>query len=163
MTAGRLPSPRRRRLLGLLAAAGPASLGLAAPLHAHQRLPVPASLADELAAARARRRALVVLVSLEGCPFCRFVREHHLIPLRRDGQPVVEIDMRSSAALVDPAGARRTQAELARSLGVKVAPTVLFLGPGGRELAPRLEGASIPDFYGAYLDERLRTANHGGA
>ncbi|MDF2467243.1 MAG: hypothetical protein K0Q43_5478, partial [Ramlibacter sp.] len=31
-------------------------------------------------------------------------------------------------------------------------------GKGGREAAPRLEGASIPDFYAAYLDERLRTA-----
>ena len=30
--------------------------------------------------------------------------------------------------------------------------------PADKEIAPRLEGASIPDFYGAYLDDRLRTA-----
>jgi hypothetical protein len=34
---------------------------------------------------------------------------------------------------------------------------VLFFGPGAREVAPRLVGLS-PDFYGAYLDQRLDTA-----
>jgi hypothetical protein len=34
-------------------------------------------------------------------------------------------------------------------------PTVLFLGPQGQALAEPLVGAAIPDFYGAYLDERL--------
>ena len=28
----------------------------------------------------------------------------------------------------------------------------------GRELAERLEGIGVADFYGPYLDERLRTA-----
>jgi hypothetical protein len=32
---------------------------------------------------------------------------------------------------------------------------VLFLGPQGQALAEPLVGAAIPDFYGAYLDERL--------
>ena len=47
---------------------------------------------------------------------------------------------------------------LLQAWGVKVLPTVLFFGKGGVEVAPRLVGASIPDFYGAYLDERLRVA-----
>ena len=41
--------------------------------------------------------------------------------------------------------------------GVSVAPVVLFIGPGGREVAPRLSGY-MADFYGAYLDERMVTA-----
>jgi hypothetical protein len=40
---------------------------------------------------------------------------------------------------------------------VDVAPTVLFFGRTGREVAPRLVGASR-DFYGAYLEQRLETA-----
>lgn len=39
-----------------------------------------------------------------------------------------------------------------------MAPTVLFLGKEGREVAPRLVGGSTSDFYGAYLEERIRTA-----
>ena len=30
-----------------------------------------------------------------------------------------------------------------------------FTDKGGREVAERMEGAYLPDFYGAYLDERL--------
>jgi hypothetical protein len=44
---------------------------------------------------------------------------------------------------------------LIRQWQISVTPTVLFFGPGGKEVAERLEGASLPDFYGAYLDQRL--------
>ena len=37
-------------------------------------------------------------------------------------------------------------------------PTVLFLGPQGQELAKRLVGNAVPDFYDAYLEDRLATA-----
>ena len=33
-----------------------------------------------------------------------------------------------------------------------------FLGPRGDEIAERLVGAGVPDFYGAYFDQRLVTA-----
>ena len=55
-------------------------------------------------------------------------------------------------------GAATTHDSILRSWRVGVAPTVLFFGKGAREVAPRLAGASIPDFYGSYLDDRLRTA-----
>jgi hypothetical protein len=42
--------------------------------------------------------------------------------------------------------------------GIKVAPTVLFFGRGGVEIAERLVGGYLPDFYGVYLDERVRSA-----
>ena len=50
-----------------------------------------------------------------------------------------------------------THAELVRAWKVTIAPTVLFLGAGGREVAERLEGGS-PDFYSGYLDQRLEQA-----
>ena len=71
---------------------------------------------------------------------------------------VVQLDMRSAQAVNGFDGERSTHQEILRAWSVKVAPTVLFFGQGAREVAPRLEGASIPDFYGAYLDERLRMA-----
>ena len=33
-----------------------------------------------------------------------------------------------------------------------------FLGPKGQELVERMEGGYLPDFYGAYLDERIALA-----
>ena len=66
--------------------------------------------------------------------------------------------MGSGQPLRDVAGVLSTQDQVIRAWKVTVAPTLLFIGPGGREVAPRLVGASIPDFYGGYLDERLRVA-----
>lgn len=124
-----------------------------------QGLPLASSLADELAAALRAGQPLVVMVSLDGCPFCRLVRDSYLVPLRREnGQPVVQVDMRSSVALRDFAGRAVTHDSLVSALRVSIAPTLLFVGPGAKEVAPRLEGVGAPDFYGAYLDDRLRAA-----
>jgi len=76
----------------------------------------------------------------------------------RQGMSVVQVDMRSPALLKDPAGVELTHDALTRRWGIRIAPTLLFLGPRGVELAQRMEGAFQPDFYGAYLDERLQTA-----
>jgi thioredoxin-related protein len=122
-------------------------------------LPLSPSLATDLAAALAARRALVVMVSLDHCPYCRFVRDNHLVHLRAAGQPVVQVDTGSSRALTDVQGQATTHDQQVRAWRVRVAPTLLFLGAGGKEVAPRLVGAAIPDFYGAYLDERVALAN----
>lgn len=154
--------PRRRLLAG---AAALFALPLAA-VRAHAAsplLPTPASLAAALADAAGRRRALVVLASTEGCPWCKLVRENYLVPLRSEGQPVVEIDMVRADPVADFRGAPTTQREVAQQLKLRVAPTVLFIGPGGRELAQRITGVPLPDFYGAYLQERLDAANRAAA
>jgi thioredoxin-related protein len=117
------------------------------------------SLMDDLKKALAKRSPLIVMVSLEGCPYCQTVRESHLAPLvRREGLPVVQVDMRSKSPIKDFKGAVVSHDALIRAWGVRVAPTVLFFGPGGEEISERLVGGYIPDFYGAYLDDRLRLA-----
>jgi hypothetical protein len=148
----------RRRLLVAAGAACTNGLSMAAPA----TLPTTTSLPDELAQALKKSSPLLVMVSLEGCPFCKIARQNYLGPLReQQGLPVVQIDMRNRQVIKDFSGAMLTQDELIRSWGVKVAPTVLFFGPGGVEIAERLVGGYIPDFYGAYLDDRLRIARAG--
>ena len=150
---------RRRHALVLPLALG-AAIGAPSALGAQEtRLPAPASLQAELAAALKARYPLVVMASLEGCPFCKIVRESHLAPLRRETpQPVVQLDINSAQAVLDFQGVATTHDRLLRAWDISVLPTVLFFGKGGSEAAPRLVGASIPDFYGAYLEERLRAA-----
>ena len=117
------------------------------------------SLADELRNALRKGNPLVVMVSLEGCVFCKVVRENHLLPMhKQSGLDVVQVDMRTQQVTRDFSGAIATHQLLVQSWGVRVAPTVLFFGPGGVEVAERLTGGYIPDFYGAYLDERLAKA-----
>jgi len=153
-----LDGVRRRSLLAI---GGGVAASLAAPAawSAASALPAPKSMADELARALKLGQPLVVMVSLDRCPFCRVARDSYLVPLmRQEGVPVVQIDMRTAMAVRDFRQAAMTHDELARGWGIKVAPTVLFFGPGGKEVAERLVGGYIPDFYGAYLDERMQAA-----
>jgi thioredoxin-related protein len=154
-----MPNPllslSRRRVLLAGAAVCACGVSLAAPA----TLPMAVSLPEDLAQALKKGGPLVVMVSLEGCPFCKVARENYLAPLReQQGLAVVQVDMRSSRMLKDFTGATLTHDELTRAWRIKVAPSVLFFGRGGAEIAERLVGGYLPDFYGAYLDERLRLA-----
>lgn len=157
MTTGN-PGPTRRKLLGLAAAA--ATTGFAGTSRAAgATLPAPVALSDALASALDKGNPLVVMVSLDGCPFCRVARDSYLAPLHREGAvSVYQIDMRSAQAVRDFSGATRTHEDLVRTWRVTIAPTVLFFGAQGKEVVARLEGGYIPDFYGAYLDQRLEQA-----
>ena len=141
----------------VLAGAAASLLGAGPALAA--TLPAPQSLPDALSAALKKGSPLVVMVSLVGCPFCVIARDNYLAPMQgQAGLSIVQLDMRNRQLVQDFSGASQTQDELIRRWGVKVAPTLLFFGRGGVEVAERMVGGYIPDFYGAYLDDRLRTA-----
>lgn len=124
-----------------------------------KEIPAAKSLQTEIASAVKTGSPLVVFVSLDNCPFCKIARDNYLLPiLNEQSVQVVQVNFQYLATVVDSRGNSVTQDQLVRSLGVKVAPTVLFLGQDGKELAPRLVGGSTSEFYGTYLDERIRTA-----
>jgi hypothetical protein len=102
-----------------------------------------------------------VMVSLHGCAFCKIVRQSHLLPLVRTGIPIVQVNMRSSQSVEDFTGQSTTHDALVRRWNTTIAPTLLFFGLQGLEVAERMEGAYQPDFYGAYLEERLQQARSG--
>lgn len=146
----------RRRALAALAGLGALA---ALPVRAAGRsLPLSSALPQELAQALAQHQPLVVMVSLHGCPFCEEVRNNYLAPMHeREGLQVVQVNMRDPRAIVDLGGAATTHDALVRAWDIKVAPTLLFFGPGGREVAPRLAGGPN-DFYSGLLDSRLEAA-----
>jgi thioredoxin-related protein len=118
-------------------------------------LPAAQSLPDELARALKNKQTLIVMVSLEGCVFCRQARQSHLTPMALSGTVIVQVDMRKNQPVLDFAGKLTTHDELTRRWKVSVTPTLLFFGPGGKEVADRMEGAYQPDFYGPYLEDRM--------
>jgi hypothetical protein len=118
-------------------------------------LPAAQSLPDELARALTHKQALIVMVSLDGCVFCHQARQSHLSPMHRAGTVIVQVDMRSNRPVLDFAGKLTTHDELTRRWKVSITPTLLFFGPGGQEVAERMEGAYQPDFYGPYLEDRM--------
>jgi thiol-disulfide isomerase/thioredoxin len=116
-------------------------------------------------------RPLVLMFSLRGCPWCDALRREHFAALLREqdrlGVVAMEVDLTDSGAFIfdQPDAAERApvsmRAATPRELGqlhkVRLAPTVLFLGPQG-EVAQRLVGYGSPDFFGAYLEQRISQA-----
>lgn len=130
------------------------------PSKSPDALPTPASLRGAAQAAAARGEPLVVMTTLPGCPYCDLVRNHYLLPMRKAGQvQAVQLDIRDrSGQLQGFQGESTTPANQAKAWRARFAPTVLFFGPEGKELAERLEGVAVPDFYGEYLEARLTEA-----
>ena len=149
----------RRQALRCLASWGALAWGAVPALAATTAsLPVPKSLAESLTLALRLGQPLVVMVSLEGCAFCKVARSYYLAPLQREGLPVVQIDMRTATPVQDFQALATNHDALVRQWNVRVAPTVLFFGPGGVELAERLQGVPNADYYGTYLNQRITAA-----
>lgn len=141
-------------------AAPPPTVEQRAPLTGHAALPSPASLRAAAQSAASQGQPLVVMTTLAGCPFCDLVRNHHLLPMLREGKVyAIQIDVRDRTSnLQSFAGETTTPADQAREWKARFAPTVMFFGPKGEELTERLVGMAVPDFYGEYLDARLEEA-----
>lgn len=129
-------------------------------LSAHAVLPTVKSLRATARSASARHEPLVVMTTLKGCVYCDLVRDHHLGPMQRAGEVVaIQVDIQDrTGVLQDFDGSTRSPAEMSRLWKARFAPTVLFFGPDGQELAERLVGVAVPDFYGEYLLGRLQQA-----
>ncbi|AOF84717.1 thioredoxin-like family protein [Hydrogenophaga sp. RAC07] len=123
-------------------------------------LPTPASLRGAALAAAARGEPLVVMTTLKGCVYCELVRNNYLAPMRREGLVVaVQLDVQDRQSnLQSFEGDTTTPADQARAWKARFTPTVMFFGPDGQELAERLVGVAVLDFYGEYLEARLTEA-----
>ncbi len=123
-------------------------------------LPVPTSLAQTARAANAKGQPLVLLISTPGCVFCELVRRSYLMPLLPEsGLQAWQLDITNRSALLTGFDSKPTTAAVqANAWKVTFTPTVLFLGSRGQELADRLVGIAVPDFYGAYLEQSLVAA-----
>lgn len=150
-----------RRLAGIFIGLTIAASAQAAP-HAAS-LPAAIDLRADAAQAKREHKPIVILFSLPGCPFCHVVRQNYLLPLLHDTPPkkrpiVREIDMTATKKVIGIDGAATTQAAVAKSLRVKVAPTVMFLDDSGKQVAAPLIGGDTVGFYNAYLERALEEA-----
>jgi len=88
------------------------------------------------------------------------VRNSYLGPMHLKGEVyAVQVNMLDrKTPLQDLQGNITTPHAQARVWKARMAPTLLFLDANGNEIAERMEGMTIADFYGAYLQERIDTA-----
>lgn len=133
------------------------------PARAESRLPGPRDLASEASSNAREGRALLVLFSQHGCPWCERVRREFLLPIQNNEDyrlriALRQIDIDRNTALRDFAGRATTHAAFARAQGVRLYPTVMLFGPAGERLADPLVGFTGSDYYGAHLDQRIDQA-----
>ena len=123
-------------------------------------LPVPTSLPQTARRAEAKGEPLVVLITQPGCVYCEMVRRSYLLPARLGNDlQAWQLNVNdNSTPLTGFDGKPTTAARQAKAWKATFTPTVLFIGSQGQELAERLVGIAVPDFYGAYLEQRLTTA-----
>jgi len=155
---------RRRGFLNTLLlpalAVGGTGLGWPQAARAVTSLPDALDLQASLARAVQARRPLIVVFSLPQCPWCELARRLSYADLVREGEAVVQVEMVHGPLLRDLDGRPASGREIATRLGVRIAPTALFLGPGGREMAERMVGVGAEDFYDALVRQRLDDARH---
>lgn len=110
--------------------------------------------------ARSSRLPIALVVSMDHCPYCVQLEEDFLKPMIISGDYtdrviIRKLDLDSSQPVRDFQGRETSARAVAARYGVRLAPTVLLLGPSGEELVPRLTGLTTPDFYGGYLDTAI--------
>lgn len=141
-------------------------LALAAGAPAAQAVPNLPPALDLRADAEQARRArvpLLVFFSAYSCPYCREVEALYLQPMHADPASAGRVMIRvvlidSRRALYDFDGRRTDHAAWAGRHGVALTPTIKFLDPAGRELAPALVGLGTREFYGGYLEDAIDRA-----
>jgi hypothetical protein len=159
-----LPSlQRNRNALAHVAAlcAALALLSIAPAFARDTTLPKATDLAADARVAQQSGIPVLVLVSLAGCPHCESIRRGHLNSMLTEKPPravIRQVDLQSNAPLRGFDGKPTTHAAFLQQQQIKFAPVVLLFTLDGKRAVEPLVGAMLPDFYGAYLDDALRTA-----
>ena len=126
-------------------------------------LPLARDLREDGWRAAKARIPIIVLYSLAGCPYCIEVRRSHLLPMLHDpiwSKRVIlrQVNVNGADPVIDFAGRKSSHGDLARANGVRVAPVVAFFDGQGKEIAGALRGMLLPDFYSAYLESAIASA-----
>lgn len=113
--------------------------------------------------AKHEKKLILLLVSLEDCPYCERLKADVLNPMmqsKSDYQHVLfaEIQMDDTWAITDFNGQNLTGSDWARKAKVYTAPTLLLLDADGQALSKPTVGYTSPDFYPFYLDQKLESA-----
>lgn len=105
---------------------------------------------------------IVLLVSQDGCAFCVTVKEDFLKPLLQtaDAPPIQVLDLSNPTPVINFDGSTGSAEQVAKSLGGRFTPTILFVDGKGETRAKKIVGVNTPEFYGFYIDEAIKSARN---
>ncbi len=103
---------------------------------------------------------ILVVVTREECGYCALLKRAVIVPMILSGEYVDrviirELNIDGRGDVMDFGGRRVSPFAVADRYGALLTPTVLVLGPEGREVAPRLVGVNNVHMYLWYLDQAI--------
>ena len=103
---------------------------------------------------------ILVMFAQQGCAYCEIVEDEFLRPMLISGDYdnrvlIRRVMLDGFDSIRDFNGEMVGVDDLSMRYRAPMTPTVVFLNPQGREVAPRLIGVTTLDFYGGELDERI--------
>lgn len=115
------------------------------------------NLASDAQLSREKQLPILVLFSMEGCSYCRFVEEEYLKPMLRNASYGNKVIIRrvmtdDYGRVVDFDGNQISSLDLSTRYKAYITPTIVFLNYQGKEMAPRILGVSNTEMYGFELD-----------
>lgn len=103
---------------------------------------------------------ILLMFSAAHCPYCDILENEILIPMLISGDYTDRVLIRK--ILLDEHddvrnfnGNTTSVDQISAHYDVFVTPTMLFLGPDGRELAPRIVGVNTLEMFGGRVDEAI--------
>ncbi len=121
------------------------------------------NLAQEGELSLRTKRPILILFSREGCPYCIQIKREILKPMLISGDYadkiiIREIILNPTVTLLNFNGSAVKSSELADKYSIEITPTLLFLGPNGKELAERIVGINTIELFSYYVDQAIDRA-----
>lgn len=112
---------------------------------------------------QAKGLPLLLAFRADYCGFCKQLEAEYLQPMLTSGKYDTRILIRrftldNEESIVDFNGDKIDAEAFVARHDATLTPTVVFLDAEGKEVAERLLGYNSPDFYRAYLEEAIATA-----
>jgi len=134
------------------------------PGHAGAPIPPEVPEARDLGVDSGRSRdigiPILVVVTREQCGYCALLKREVIVPMILSGEYedrviIRELNIDDRGEVTDFGGRRVSPFAVADRYGALLTPTVLVLGPDGREVAPRVVGVNNVQMYLWYLDRAI--------
>jgi thioredoxin-related protein len=123
-------------------------------------VPQALDLASDGLLAQAHGVPIMLVFTREECDFCELLKSAVVQPMILSGEYedraiIREVMIDKGPDLVDFEGRTVSPFSVANDFDALLSPTVVFVGPGGREVGKRLIGINNVDMYLWYLDKSL--------
>ena len=100
-------------------------------------------------------KPLVLYFSAKWCEFCKILNEEVINPVILGGGLengiLLTLQIDDAKEIIDFNGEHVTPDAFALNYDVDITPTIIYVGPNGKEIAPRIIGITNIDFYFHYL------------